>query len=255
MKIYNEYTTDDVICDRPLFINEIGNLFPIKMKYYKEFLDYIKYVTYTKAQLKLPSDITLMEYLFLIISNSFIEKDRMPEIKAREKCVAEFENMFSLVTKNNVVFKGTDNFVFASENNENVITKNNYELFSYVVAKQNVIKEPKIYEDELTAKWMEKARKAKEKNSPDIGMGDIVVNISCATGKSYEDILNQNILQTYADYYMIQHIENHRTLMLFKTVDNKVPNSSFMDEIIKSIYQTNDEDLRVSNGAFNLLSQ
>lgn len=262
---YTEYTTDDVMMNKPLFINKLGYLYPVKVKNYNDLFKNVKYLAFNKRFFGIENaDITLFEWLITMYIQQ--KEETMDSIKARETTIKELEDFFSLITHEDIKFIEREdkennilieNLPFVSKDKKIIIDKNNFDTFRYVVLNQNAIKEAKVYDDAVTSKWMNKAKLAQNKGTDNVTLGDMISRLSVVSGKGYEEILNENILQFRADYNNIVHEKNYDITALFKLVDfgNKISMPNYNTQL-EEMYKDNDEDLKIKdNKALNLLSE
>jgi|GEM_PF-2022958 len=239
-----EYTTDEVMMDEPCYLDNLGYIYPIKVKDYMKFSKYIKYIVFTKKHLDLQSDISLLEGLLLLNIMSIESNKQTDEYY---KCISELEMLFSMVTRKDIKIKDIDELVFVDDKITTVIDKNNFDTFRKIILNQNLLQEPKIYDDPYQAKWIEKAKIAKMKDSHVVDIGEIMTIVSCGTGKSYDVIKNQNILQLYSDYYRLTQVANYEAITLFKTVAQKLPDVKYVEPIVKELYKDSDADIRINS--------
>lgn len=157
--------------------------------------------------------------------------------------IEEMIEMFQVFFRHPVTLSKTGQsfLIWVNEKTPMKIDSYNYELFRNIVMIQNGLKEPVHYKDEEVAKWMNKARMARQ--TKDIKLYDLIVLVKNKTNKSYEDIFKCNALQFHADYSFIIHEKHYDATILFKTVSDKVPNVDFTDNIIDILYQNDDEKL------------
>lgn len=245
----DEYTTDDAIMDEPCYLDSLGYIYPVLTKDYNRFSKYAKYIVFSEKHLNLQLNLSLLECLILLSMETIggEEKD------AYCQCILQLESLFSIITRTDVRIRDYNNLIFSDDKKTVVIDTDNFNTLRKIVLKQNMLQEPKIYTDPYQAKWMEKARIAKMKNTPTVDIGEIITIVSCGTGKTYEVIKNQNILQLYADYYRLIQVANYEAITLFKTVSEKLPDIKYIEPIVNELYKDPDADMRINSN--NLTSR
>lgn len=242
MEIFKDYTTSDVLFDEP-YTHKSFILYPIKVKQYKEFMKYINYFLFSKKHYGIDNKQNLFEYT-ITVNMARIKQQSSAEISTQDtilQVVNEFTEAFTIICRE-PIYVDKDKLIegeieFINEKRTININKGNFELIRKIVLKQNMITEPKIFEDEIEAQLAEKWMKAQRKNNKGVsGMGEIANLVSCYTGKSYEELYNQNVMQLYADYYRCINTENFKTTSLFRTVSDKVDIVNFTQEITSSLF-------------------
>lgn len=247
MEIFRGYTSSDVLFDEP-FTTKTLKLYPIKVNQYKEFTQYINYFLFSKKHYGIENKVNLFEYTIAInisrIKNNYSTQNK--EVSNTDCIIAVTEELgraFSIICReeiyvDNYALQETGEIVFINKNKTICINKGNYEIVRQVVLKQNVIVEPKIFEDEIERKLAEKYLKAQSKNNKGVsGLGEMANVVSCATGKTYEQLYEQNVMQLYVDYYRCINTENYRTTALFRTVDSKVKVTNYSQEVISQLFK------------------
>lgn len=274
MKIYKEYTTDELVMDLPCHIDNLGKIFPVKVKEYKKFLNYAKYLVYGRKHLKLDEDTFLLQGIYHL-NIAIYQSEGLEQIEAIGKVLTDMEDLFSILTRKKIyvkVEKGEIKFtdvdfteelkkqklnILKNEKTEMkkptiIIDNKNFDILRKVILKMVLLREPKIYEREIDRKWEEKALAAKKGKS--IELGEILTIIRIATGDSYEYLTNLNIFQLYCDYYRLQQVDSHDKTSLFATVSDKVKVDSFVENIVDVLYKDPTEDLNVK-GDFEKMIQ
>ena len=81
MKIYKDYTTDDLICNEPCYVDIMGGyIYPISVNDYRKVFDkYVIYIIHNKKTLGLPKEIDLLNGLIGTISKTFCESKKLKE--------------------------------------------------------------------------------------------------------------------------------------------------------------------------------
>ena len=119
MKLYKDYTTLEIILNKPCVVDDYCILYPISMRDYNEFQKYIKYIMLSKKQLGLNSKDPLLQSIvmasvYFSIERPFDASDdeclRVLDLVLRDIC-----NMFQILTKKeinyNICVDGSFEFV------------------------------------------------------------------------------------------------------------------------------------------------
>lgn len=265
MKIYKEYTTDELAMDLPCDIDTIGFIYPIKVKEYKEFIKYAKYIVYGRKHLNLNEETFLLQGVYHL-NVSIYMNDGYEQSKAIELALIDMERLFTIITRERMYVKVVNGQIAFSNiditkidldsRQKNIIEINNknFDILRKVLLKMTLLREPKIYEREIDRKWEEKALAAKKGKGKDIELGEILTIVRIATGDTYEYLSNLNIFQLYCDYYRLQQVDSHDKTSLFATVSDKVKVDSFVENIVDVLYKDPTADLNVK-GDFEQLVQ
>ena len=249
MVIFKDYNTSDVLFDEPYVEDGRLTLYPVKVKDFKILEKRIMYLLLSKRHYKLDNNVNLFEYVVGInLARVKQEKekrsnDEVPMELILEEVVKEFEELFTVICREKIKLDyekmlQTGEISFTNKDHTNMINRNNYEKIRQIVLKQNAIKEPTIFEnkleEQLAQKYM-KAMQSKNKGKSISELGDIANFVSCYTGKSYEELYNQNIMQLQADYYRCISLNTHRTNTIFGTVSDKVKINGLNEEVISKL--------------------
>lgn len=243
MEIYNGYTTDDVLWNEP-YIDDKLTLYPLKIREYKEIQPYLQYFMFSKKHYQIDNKTNLFEHLVLLNMSSLknkISENQYSDMQLMATILQNIANGFTIICKEEIqcdlVALQQGNMILKNEDNSIEINKNNFDKARRIILKQNVIAEPKIFSDKIEKKLAEKWIKSRQqKNSNGIsGLGEMANLISCATGKSYDEIYKQNIFQLYCDYYRCTNTEDYKATTLFRTVGD-VEIVDYQREIISQLY-------------------
>lgn len=254
MIIYDYYTTDDVMMNEPCLVENIGEIYPVLVKDYNRFSKSGGILMIGKQHTQGVLLREAMAYAVMELSGSDLSSKDDMTVKTYFYIVAEeIAKMISIVVHKQIKFTTNWDFIVSGENkyftatftdkdNTILINETNWEIFRGIVMKQNNIQEEKVYEDPLYAKWARKAQIANSKNSENITLGDMIAIVSCETGKTYDEIKNQNVLQLHSDYQRVNHVANYEATTLFRTVTDKVKIMNFASPIISEIYRDKTDD-------------
>ena len=260
MDIYRSYNTLDVIYDRPCNIEGCGKIYPIKVK---DFIDFQKtynlYFVYTKEHLdSFISDETRKGSLSKTMAINMASKlqpdifgKALSEQDAIMECIKELEEAFSIVARKEIKY---NNGVFSNKNkeiNSDEIIKiddSNFDYVSKVIVQSNLIYQIKYYKDAEYSRIMEKARKAHNKNP--ISFEEMIAYVKTMNKLSYEDIMNENVLQLNCDFQALAQEENYRTMMNFRLVssDKSLADVKLACQFVDRLYDNSDNHLITSLG-------
>lgn len=252
MVIFKNYTTSNVLFDEPY--EEVGRLklYPVKVKDYNSFDNLLLYLLFSKKHYELNNNINLFEYVVAInIARYDKEKKEEDKEKLLYMVLKDLEELFSIVCRENIYHDKEElcnNNVVILRNKDNTIriTKGNYEKIRQIVLKQNGIKEPTIFEnkieEQLASKYM-KAMQKKNKGNLISELGDMANFVSCYTGKSYEELYNQNVLQLQCDFCRCVSMENYKTSVLYSTVSDKAKVTMLTENIVPKLFEDPYKDM------------
>lgn len=247
-----KYTSDDLLQGEPCYILGCGLIYPLKIKGYLKFLtDYGTYFMLSEEALNkqlpnLEGNRTVLDKI--MIYNGLIKsqvdvfgKPKMDLEMAMKEILTELENAFSIVSRKQIKYNETENS-FSDDKRSIVINHSNLNDVRKVIAMQNLIKEPIIYEDAEYAELMAEARRQKSKRSGGgIGVSEIIAYVKNYGKLKYEDVYDQNVLQLYSDYHTMSQMESYRTVMNFKLVTSEAPDVSLAEQFIESLFRPEDD--------------
>lgn len=206
------------IFGKPDYIESIGNVYPVKLKDYDEFIDLSVYLYFNKQHFPdLVQDFSLFELLINGLSE--------------EGIIDVLKRLFQIVLKQDVSF--IDNyyeFYFQLENG-NKINKDNYDELRKVVMKQNLMFEQKVYKSKLVQEWANKSLKEKVKKGIKIEFEDMITTVSVFTGKHYWDLAEYTIYQLKADFNRITKFKNYDSSVAMKCAGADVPLEHFAEYV------------------------
>lgn len=267
MEIFKDYNTSDVLFDIP-FVDENMKLklYPVKVNKYKEFDTLTKYLLFSKKHYKLDNTQNLFEFIIAVGVNSYnTELTRKNIQKTSEELlfmvIRDFERLLSIICREPILYDGNQLFqkgevIFANIDRSIIIGRGNYEMLRQIVLKQNALREPKIFENQIEERMAKKymmALQKKNKGKSISELGEIANFVSCITGKSYEELYNQNVMQLYTDYYRCLSIEAYKSSTLFMTVSDKVKPNEFNEEVIPKLFADPYEGMWRDRNSFGFL--
>lgn len=251
MDIFKNYTTDDLVINKPLEVDNLGTIYPILVKDYKKYASISFYLTYSKKHFNIPKEEPLLFSLISIMASFESQTKHIDFEKGFENTILNLCNLFSIIFRKQINLSGSmgnKQCEFSSEDKTVVINNSNFELLRKIVQKMTLLQEPKIYEREIDRKWHEKAVKAKTKNNKNIDFGEIMLIVSQNMKWTLDYIYNElNIFQLYCYYSRICHIYDFETTRLFATVSSKIKITPSIDNIFNDLYKDPYADLTVKN--------
>lgn len=264
MDIYRNYSTLDVLYDKPCHIQGCGKIYPIKVR---DFIDFQKiynsYFIYTKQHLDsfIPDEVqtgTLRKTMAINMARK-CQPDTFGRVLSEQdaimECVKELEEAFSIVTRKEMKYS---NGTFSNRHKETTLDEivkiddSNFDYVSKVIVQSNLINQLKYYKDPAYTMVMEKARKAHNKNP--ISFEEMICYIKTLNKISYEEVMTQNVLQLNCDFQALAQAENYRTMMNFRLVssDKSLLNAKLTCPFIDKLYDNSDNHLLTTLGALGV---
>lgn len=187
------------IFQKPVDVKGVGSIYPVKLKDWDEFEDNLNPIILGKnhIQFNTDEDIPLLDRLMIISEEN-------------EGIIHSLCRVFDIITRT-VGFKlvvSEDNYAFINNENQ-LVTSNNYEKIRELVLYQNILFEPKIYKNPHVAKWAAKVLEARKKNAPNVTLEDKISTVSVMTGKHYWDLAEYTIYQIDYDFNRIIKIKDY----------------------------------------------
>lgn len=230
--------TLDNILGKPQYIEGIGLIYPVKIKDYDQFLDYVHVLYPSKAHFN-----ELNYPLLDLVLHGLGEQNAIPI----------FEKLFSLVFKKEVSFLSDGGrYGFLIDENH-AITNINYDKVREIIMKQNIVHEQKVYKDPLVQKWAMKAMEARAKNAIKMSLEDMLTTVSVFKGVSYDVLAEQTYYQLYSDFQRISKIKSYDSTILFKCAGAKDISLEYFAEDLE-LYKSPYEDLFKSKDKLNKLN-
>lgn len=245
MSIFKDYSIEDVLFDFPCVIDNSLKLYPVKVVDYKRFSIVSRYLAVGKNHLGIENDGDILKCIMSIAMHELSNGDESKVDISFYKVVNELEELFSILTREEVYFKQnvSEKIIFTSKDSKVVISEYNYPILREVAMKQNLIHEPKVYKNKIVAEWADRVKRARQKNQSNTELYDIINMVRVGLNVSYKDIQEMNIFQLYSDFMRLAHIESYKTSILFKTVSDKVPNVDYQKSVINELLKNPDDDL------------
>lgn len=243
MVIFNDYELTDALFDLPCII-ENAKVFPTKVCEYKTFQKYIKYILCSKKHFNIKEDYENSLLKIIIYSHiRLLQEDpstfNSDLVHQQNIIVKELEELFSMVCREEIKISDDDKtYSFVDTSGKVIIDEDNFDMIREVLLKLNMMFEPKIYESEIEKKWEEKAMIARSRNnSQDFDFADIITIVSCSTGKSYQEISEQNTIQLYSDFFRCTNTESSLRTTIFQSVDSDFKGVNFTKSIVGMLFR------------------
>lgn len=232
---------------QPDYIEGIGNVYPIKLKDYDEFQECCNLLYISKNNFA-ECDIPLLGLIFLGVDQLNIKI---------EDLIKSFEKLFSLVLREEVKLNQNEDIFWFEVIDDKEIKRQinffNYDLIRSIIMKQNLMFEPKVYKNKLVQEWANKVLESRAKNSVKITIEDFITTVKNFDGLTYDQMMEQTIYQTYADFYRIGKMKKFDQSSLFATVSTeKMTIEHFAQSI--NMFENPYDSLFVSSNKLNKLN-
>lgn len=257
MYIYKDYTYEDVLYDKPCYVEDCGNIYPVSIKNSKILNKNSMYFIFGENHLKIKDETKLLPSIVSLAITYYIEKENYDpnnEEVILNRVINDLEDVFSIVARDKVKLKDFNRLEFSNDKNNFAVNFENFNVARKIILNQNLLHEVKVYENELTAKWAEKVKKARSRKNKNIEMEDIVNLLRNELKISYKEINNMNILQFNYDYIRIIHKENYNRALLYSLVASDVPQVDFEDNLLSKLIKHPDEGLFIDSSKSKLSS-
>ncbi|NBI28599.1 hypothetical protein [Chengkuizengella marina] len=191
------------ILGKPSHLDGVGQIYPIKLKDYDEFVECSYLLQYSKNNFD--EKVHHFPLLDLIV---FSSKD--------SNIIKRLEKLFSLIIQKEVRFtSNNDTYVFAIDEIHR-IHSTNYDEFRKLAMTQNLIYEPKVYKNALVQEWANEVLQARAKGKANILMEDMISTISITAGKTYDQLSEQTIYQIHSDFNRISKSKDYDNAIRMK---------------------------------------
>lgn len=200
------------IFQKPDIVDGIGEIFPIKMKHYDEFMNStnilcLSYDHFNVDEIKKDfglAEVTLFELIILAASQS----------ADSEESFFNLANIFSFATRKNIKFIDED-VSFVTDDGM-YINKFNYEKVREIIMKQNLLFTPKVYKNKKLQEWANKVIQARAKNGIDSTIEDMISTIAVISCKDYETLEEYSIYQVKQEFNRVIKVEAYRSALAYK---------------------------------------
>jgi len=184
------------IFQKPREYESFGKLYPIRMKDWDEFEDYVQILMLSNAQFEGDDGSPLFRKLVAIGSQN-------------NDLIFGLQNLFNLVTRTStftIKFEG-DDYWFSNDKGQ-IVNEFNYDELRKVILHQNLLIEPKIFKNKLMQEWADKVLKARQKDSANVTLEDMITSVAALSGKDYEKLSTYSIYQLKSEFYRWQQIKS-----------------------------------------------
>lgn len=190
----------DNILQKPVNINNVGNIYPIKVEDWDEFDSYLNVLMISKKhiEVKIDEDVPLLHRIVLGIRDESINQ--------------MFCEIFNLITRTDSfrLHSSPEEYFFMNDEDK-IVDADNYEEIRNTVLRQNLLFEPKVYKSKMMQEWAEKVLEARSKNSANITMEDMITTVACLSGKHYWDLEKYSIYQLKCEFQRWNKIKQYDT--------------------------------------------
>lgn len=206
------------IFGKPEHIEGIGNVYPIKLAQYDDFINCSTYLYISKNHFnEQAEDYPLLDLLIIAFQDQHI--------------VTDLQKLFSLVLQKEVSF-------FVSKENEigftttsGIINGSNYDLLRQTIMHQNLMFEQKVYKDKFVQAYMHKVFEARAKSSIKLEFEDKISTVSVFTGKHYWDLEKYTIYQLEVDFNRISKFKGYDTGVASRVAGNDIKVEHFAENV------------------------
>ncbi len=222
---------------RPEHVEGLGEIHPIKLKDYDEFVQYATVLQVSKKTMKLDEDDSVSNFDLLL---GCIAQD--------ESILYFVTGLLNLVTGKHFHFSTEENRVVFTDTDYSVkLSYDNYDAFRDTVMKQNLIFEKKVYKNPAVQKWADKVMEARSKNSIKVTTEDMITTVHAITGTSFEVIENYTIYQLKAVFERVSKVKDYDTSIQARLAGNdKTDVQPYMAEL--NMFKNPYDDLFVDKG-------
>lgn len=229
------------IFGKPHYVEGVGNIYPIKIKDYDEFIENADVLYYSKKHFGIENDNISLFYMLFIFGM------QNPNI------IKKLQNLFSMILKKDTFVAVSDEFYGFIIDEDHSINEYNYDLVRQIVMNQNIVYEPKVYKNPLVQQWAEKALEAKAKNSIKMTIEDMITTVHVFTGIEYEKLADYTYYQLQASFNRIKKFKNYDSSIAMKCAGaEKVDIEHFAEEL--ELYKNPYDDLFVGKGKLEKLN-
>ncbi len=229
---------------RPEHVEGLGEIHPIKLKDYDEFVQYATVLQVSKKTMKLDEDDSIANFDLLL---GCIAQD--------ESILYFVTGLLNLVTGKHFHFSTEDDRVVFTDTDYSVkLSYDNYDQFRDIVMRQNLIFEKKVYKNKHLQEWAEMALKERSKNSIKVTTEDMITTVHAFTGTSFEVIENYTIYQLKAVFERVSKIKDYDTSIQARLAGNdKADVQPYMGEL--NMFKNPYDDLFKDSGNLNNLNK
>lgn len=227
----------------PKEVDGLGKVYPIKVIDYEDFLYHSNFLRFTKKHFN--KEIQELPLFHLI--NLLAHED--------EQIIHQFINMLKMITKKDFYSRITDDElpIYVSDDGSE-LNAENYDQFRRIVMRQNLIYEDRVFKSKTVKQWADKVLKARQENSVDMTMEDMISVVHVFTSAPFEQIANYTIYQLHHIFQRILKVEDYRKQIQFLCAsgDSKIKIDPFMEKI--DLYKHPYDDVFVDKSKLSSLN-
>lgn len=243
MKIYKDYTTLEILANEPCVIDDRCMIYPISIKEYNKFMQYANYLLASKKKLDLEESSDFLQYLVLSftigMNNGNMDFSDEKTLEAMNKVLSDFCQLFSILTKTNIINKKSKDGKIEFVGKDIVINSDNYDMLRDIALKMALLKEPKVFEDKLYEEMYYRAMKANRKEGA--SLEDVLLTVVQDMKYTFEYAYNLNVIQLYGLYLRVVHVKNSDAITIFRTCSSNLPDINFADGVIDNLWKKDDD--------------
>jgi len=158
--------TTEYVFGRPKQVEGLGNVHPIRLKDYDDFVEHATMLQVSKQTMKVEEDeITNFDLLIGLIAQD-------------ESFLYSVTGLLNLVTGKYFQFDASDGEIkFTDTNSESELKKSNYDDFRNTVMKQNLIFEKKVFKNPVTQEWADMVMEQRAKKSVKVTLESMITTV------------------------------------------------------------------------------
>lgn len=242
------------IFQKPRKLHSVGEIHPVLMKDFDEFMDNANIISYTYDHFSL-DEIALM----LDISKEELKLLDLITLVSKETDTYEqtFDNLckvLSIVLRKEVKFTYGHTGVCFYDNNSFLVDRDNYDDVRTIIMEQNLIFMPKVYKDKLAQEWANKVLAQRAKNGINITIEDMVTTIAVVSGKHYWELENYSIYQIKAEFARIGKDKAYHTNVAYQcagaekiTIEHYAENTDMYKNPYDDVFKSKDKLKNIGN--------
>lgn len=193
----------DHILGRSCAVEGAGQIHPIRLVDYDEFSANSDVLNISRQAFQ-RNDFLLLDLIIFGLQDSAIVK--------------QLEKVLSLVLKKPIVLAADVNgnmYGFVDDQGNVCVTNETYDRVREVIMQQNLLFEPKMFNDPLAQEWANKVLRARAKGST-MTIEDMVTTVHVYSGISYKEIEQYTIYQLYASFNRLTLLKGYDTGIALK---------------------------------------
>lgn len=178
----------------------VGKIYPIQLKNWDEFEGYLQILMLNDSHF---DEETNQSLLYKLVNMGM----QNPAI------IIGLQNIFNLITRTSTFQFNWDLDVLLFVNEEKqFVNEFMYDELRKIVLHQNILIEPKVFKNKMVQEWADKVLKARQKESANVTLEDMITSVAALSGKHYSDLADYSIYQLKSEFYRWQHIKNYDSI-------------------------------------------